>query len=282
MKLWVVSILAAVAVAAACGGDDGDDGSSSASPASKQAPSPYGLAPTSLTPLADKMADIAFAALRGQPLPQNGIPVQPLAPGQILARQDPEGPMPVEGVAVFGFFVEAELVLRPGGGAYPPGGLGSGGLYGAGDGTIRTAFFVDRAGMSVVEVAVREPREARPLAPALAGVGQAGIELLTALRDGSATQMLLDEADRIAVGNDAFYQEIASDRPSLTNLERAKTLAMSVPQPLGYRVDDAGVLARSQDGRVWMMAMEFEQDMSGAVALEASPLVRIRHFRGRF
>lgn len=280
MRACVICLFAALVVSAAgCGGDDGNGEGSTL--ASKQAPSRYGYAPSHLTPLADKVTDIAFAALRGQPIPQNGILVQPTDPSTQLVRQDLSSPMFADQVTVIGFAIEADVVLRPGA-ADPYGGLGGlgGGLGGGGDGSLDVLFLLHRSGLRLAGLEVRGPREALPLPPQLAGVGHASAEVLGSLRDGSATVKTLHEGDRVALGDDALYREIADERPSLQTLERAKALAVGVPQALGYRVDDAVILTRSPDGRVWTLGMDFEHGAGGVAMLESRPLVNVRRFGG--
>lgn len=277
MRTTIPTLLALPVVAChlvlGCGGvDEAEEGGA---PASR-----HGLASSELTPLADKLIDVSLAALRSQPLPQTDIPIGPFLPGQMLVEQDLSSPIPAASLTVVAFIMEVDVVLRADAG-YPPGGLFGG--VGGGDGSLDVLYLLDRNGLRLGDLSVRSARTPRPLAPPVSGVGAASTKLLSALRDGSATRLVVHDADRVALGSDELYQEIVEDRPDLATLERAKTLVQASPTPLGYGVDDdAGAIVRGPDGSIWILALDLEQDSAGGVMLGTTPLVRVRRFGGRF
>ena len=220
----------------------------------------YGYADSPLTPLADRVTDLVLAALHDRPLPDMGIPIEPLGEGQeLLDLRGALSSVP-EDLEVAGFGIEMDMVM-------------AGGPLGARLGIV---LYLGPTGVRVAYVAVSTGRRGGALPRELAEIDAVASHVLSAMRGGAIEELLIGEAERRAVADDRVWSELARERPDDETLARAVELSRTSGDPLAYRVDDVGVLLRDSSGRWYAAELDFDHQAPGVVVLENGPLVTLR------
>jgi hypothetical protein len=224
----------------------------------------YGYADSPLTPLADRVTDLVVAALRDRPLPDVGIPVEPLNDGQVLI--DLRGAIDTvpEDLEVVGFGMEMDMVM----------GIGPSGAR------LAIVLYLGPTGVRVAYVAVSTGRRGGSLPRELAEIDAVASHVLSAMRSGAMEQILIGEAERHVIGDERVWNELARERPDDETLARAVELSRTTDDPLAYRLDDVGVLLRDGVGRWYTAELDFDHQAPGVVVLENGPLVSLRRLVG--
>lgn len=222
--------------------------------------SPHGYADSTLTPFADRITALALAALAGDELPAVGVPVEPLREGQRLVELQGDLHAVPEGLEVVGFGLELDLVLDDSGGGE----------------RLHLVLYLSPTGIRLAYVSVTAGRRSQPLPRELDDLEQVASHVLAVLRAGNADALLLGEAERDWLNHEGLYDELVREAPDPETMRRAAELARGSGDPLGYRLDDVGLLLRAPDGSWFGAELDFEQRSDGVVLLENGPLITLR------
>lgn len=230
---------------------------------------PY--ASTPLTPFAERITDLALAAAFGRPLPAPPIPTRrPIALDRAAVWSTRGQPRPHRLEAI-GVAVEVELIFKRG----EPDDAAPSERYGS----LRLTIALSRNGLRIVSMRPAAlspaPRGGR-LPPGLGGLEEVVRALLADLRRGDVARYALDEEDRRVLANDSAWAQVHEDGPPLARADEVRAMLDLLPaMPLAYVLDDIGVLARDERGRLYGLSLEL--DPQGATfALATNPLVSVR------
>jgi len=233
---------------------------------------PYGASP--ITETAEALTDAALAALRDEPIPQIPVPTRGSASGPPVVRRRPHDGqvvMPQGEITVLGLFFELEVVLK-----VAPAGVDQ--PTEASDGGLEVIVYVGSRGVRIIGL---EPRRmgsspGHALPQGLTGLEQVVADVLERLRAGTTEELFLGEAERALFGPE-LWREVTRSMPRGEQLERARRLVESVGDvTMTYEIDDSGVIARDEQGTMFMIEFDFD-DVDGRIVLDASPLFRIEH-----
>jgi hypothetical protein len=231
------------------------------------------FAETPITGFAEGIADLALAAVEGRPLPPSPVPTrEPLMDEpQRVEWWPPDSPRPSR-LEVLAVALEVELILKRGG-------PDDQGAVDERFGAVLATLVVNRNGLRVVSA---RPRAAPPSTtdrrppPGLEGLPEAARQVLAALRSGDLAPFELDERDRRLLANDTVWAQLRADAARDLRGPRIRSLLDGLPEmPLSYKLDDVGVLARDQDGRLFGLGLELDAEGESFV-LTTTPLVQAR------
>lgn len=250
--------------------DEPDTGSAVSAPEPDR--STYGYADSPITGLATDITDIAFAALRGQPLPRNGVAIERIDPDRPLVQlREGEGFSP-ERLEVLALGMELELMLGP---EEEQGQEVSD--AGPNEATLRTVIYLGATGLRLAELDVGSPHLGRPLPERWSGVAEVANDLLDGLRQDAVQQLLVGEAERQHLDDEDLWREVAHELPGPDTIARAAELARANPgPPRGYGVDDVAILVRDANGVIHAIQLQLEHDSEGSIELDSRPLARVR------
>lgn len=231
------------------------------------------FAPTPLTGFAEALSDLALDAVQGQPLPPSPIPTRsPLGREPAEIEWWPPGEPRPRRLDVLAVGLEVDLVLKRG---EPP----EAGTLAERFGVLRVTFVVNRNGLRVVSLRPgamsAQPGGGSP-PRGLEGLREAAQALVASLRRGDVSAYQLTGADRQLLANDSVWHQLHEDGPPLGRAREIAPLLEGLPDaPLAYRLDDVGVLARAEDGRLFALSLELDPQ-DGTYVLSTTPLVRVR------
>ncbi len=242
-----------------------------------QEPSSYGYARSPLTKLANDVTDIAFAALREEPLPERAIAIERIDPERPLVRVRSDAAFSAEGLEVVGIGLEMELSLGP---EEEEGGGDHASEPGEDETTLKTVVYLSPNGLRLAGLEIRSPRLGRPLPSEQSGLGEIAEDILERLRSGSLNEILIGDPERQAIGDDNVWEEITEELPDGELIERAATFARAnTGAPRGYRFDDLAILVRDPSGALFALVFDLEHGSDGSLELDSRPLVNVRPVR---
>jgi hypothetical protein len=244
-------------------------------PAERPAPeaprAPRRFASSPITDFGEGIRALALAAIWHQPLPAPPIePDRPLGSSAQVVWSERSLPVPRH-LDVIAFAMDIEIVLKVGEPA--PDAEGH-----ARWGSLRVTIALGENGARLVALRPIETSNApmAQLPPSLAQLPELAGDLLAGLRRGDLSAYDLTEDDRLLLANDAVWSELQEDRPDPALLREIGELLASLGNgPLGYRLDDLSVLARSDDNALYALSLELDR-AGDRYALATSPLVHVR------
>ena len=220
--------------------------------------------PSALTGLATSIRELVIAALEGRPLPAHP-PTEPIRdPAKLVRLKSPLPPVAELEFVVFALEIEIVVVDPPRTPA--PGNSHE-------NNSITGLAFLSRTGLKVGSLETSSEDKAPPLPPWLSGAAGFGREVHAALRGGRVSTLLLGEAERPVIGNDALFREVMEENPTREKIGELERLAQRSAEPLGYELDDVGLLARDRGGDLYAFELDFDEH-DGQVVLDSAPLVR--------
>lgn len=229
------------------------------------------FADSPITAFAEQLTDFVLAALEGRSLPP--LPIETRAPidAPEIEWRSRRGPRPRR-LDVLAVAIEVELVLKRG---EPDPDAAGPDRWGA----VRATIAITRHGLRVVSL---QPRAMSPdplggaLPSGLAGLADVSRRLLSDLRRGDVSAYALNEADRRLLANDAVWTQLHEDGPPLRRAGQIARMLEGLPdEPLAYWLDDVGILARDEEGRLYALTLELDPRGSTFV-LSTSPLIEVR------
>lgn len=229
------------------------------------------FADSPISPFAERLADFALAAIEGRPLPAAPLPTRAPLDAPEIDWSEHAQPRPRQ-LDVLAVAIEVELVLKRG----DPTADASGAERW---GTLRTTLAITRNGIRVVSlrpgVMSPDPPGGTP-PPGLEGLVEVSRHLIADLRRGDVSAYELTEADRRVLANDAVWAQVHEDGPPLGRASEIAAMLEGLPDaPLAYWLDDLGVLARDEEGRLYSLSLELDP-RRGTFALSTSPLIEVR------
>lgn len=227
---------------------------------SDRASSRYGFAWSPVTPLADDVAALVDAALRGEPLP-TALPTERIEPDRLVSyggsTRPASGPLDY---LVFGVGVEIAFGTPS----------ASGEASGPG---LEAVLVLTATGLHLGMLRQGRFATVEPPPAWLAGVGAAVRGMLVAARDRRLASWVLDERQRSPFGS--YWQRVQRELPSDHTIRAIEDFVAEAGPPRGYEVDDLMLLARDSAGRLFSIALGMDEQ-GGEVVLDARPLVRLR------
>lgn len=229
------------------------------------------FADSPITPFAEQLADYALAAVEGRPLPPPPVPTRTPVDTPEIDWSERARPRPRR-LEVLAVALEIELVLkrgRPEDSATGPERWG----------TLRTTLAVTRNGVRVVSLRpgamTPDPQGGAP-PRGLEGLRELSRRFLADLRRGDVSAYELTEADRALLANDAVWVQVHEDGPPLRRARELARMLEGLPDaPLAYWLDDVGVLARDEEGRLYSLTLELDP-YRDTFALATTPLIEVR------
>ncbi len=243
-------------------------------PRTAPAPLPIPGRPFADSPIsgfAEQHADSALAAVEGRPLPPPPVATHVPVDTPEIEWSERARPRPRR-LDVLAVALEVELVLkrgRPDGSATGPERWGS----------LRATLAITRNGVRVVSLRPGamspDPQGGAP-PRGLEGLGPLSRRFLADLRRGDMSSYELTEADRALLANDAVWVQVHEDGPPLGRARELARMLEGLPDtPLAYWLDDVGVLARDEEGRLYALTLELDP-YGDTFALATSPLIEVR------
>ncbi len=223
----------------------------------------YPYANSSITDFACKVTDIAFAALRGKPLPNNGIAIERLPRGRSLVRKRDAVPARLDVVA---FIAEMDILL----GLSKKASNSRAGR--SRNRTLRTALYLSSTGLKLAHLRVSSAIRAYPLAPEVKGFEPVAKDLIKALRANRLKRWLISETERPGFGNDALFRELIDEAPKTRVIRDVRDMLKTWNEPEEYRFDDLVILVRGPDRRIYNLRLDVEHHRHG-MELDSRPLV---------
>ncbi len=230
------------------------------------------FAPSPITPFAEAIADLALAAIEARPLPPSPVPYRHAidgAPEVEWAQRTTPRP---RRLTVLATAMQLDLVLKRG--------VPSDDAVGVDRwGRVQATVVVGHNGVRIVSL--------RPLAmtphgtegsppPGLEGLPELARTILSDLRRGDVSAYELNDADRELLANDAVWAQLHADGPPLARAPQITAMLEGLPDaPLAFGLDDVGVLARDEEGRLYSLGLELDP-IDGSFALATTPLVSVR------
>jgi hypothetical protein len=227
----------------------------------------FGYAESPLTALADDMTGLAFAVVRGEPTPPTMLPITGIDPDEPQQKDGGNGIPDLDRMALVGFALELDISV---------GQASASGAERAG--RLRTVVWLGSTGVRVARLRVADHRAGRPLPAPMNGLEAVAASLHRALVAGDIRSMFLGDAERPDFQNEEMFREAIDELPDDDTLAEAHALA-DAASISGYAVDDVVVLLRAPDDGFWGLRMDFEEDSSGALVIEANPIVTVRRVR---
>ncbi len=218
----------------------------------------HGYADAPLTPFADRMTDLVIAALTDRPLPEVGIPVEPLRGGDRVELRDDLPAVP-DRLDVLAFGIEMDV------------------LFGApASSKLHLVLLLSPTGLRLAYASVATGHRGELLPRELGELEVAAAQVLEVLRAGQGEALLVGEAERQWLGDDRLYRELVRESPDAQTLARIAELVRTSGSPVAYRLDDVGLLLRGSDGAWYGAELDFLHRGGAVVVLENGPLVTLR------
>jgi hypothetical protein len=229
--------------------------------------------PSALTDFANGITSIVIAVLEGRAPPDRPIPIERVRDPSKLVRAEEPIP-PVQELEFFLFALEVDIIFTPP--APPPGTTAE-----APDNGVRSIAFLSRTGLKVARLRPSSGNSAKPVPAWLAGVEQYAKDVHSHLRSGQMSSLLVGDAERPVVGNDALFREIMEDQAKPADLRVMEEAAKKSRGPIGVRADDVILVARhprSSDFYGFKLNLDEVDDV---IVLDSAPLMRVQKFEPR-
>lgn len=222
--------------------------------------SAHGFAWSPLTRLADDVASLVLAALRGQPLP-TALPTEPVEADQLVAYRGEERPQ-LDTLQFVAFGMDVEMVYEAdpaASGRAAPG--------------VEAALLLTRIGLRVVMLRRGSFDVPSPLPSWLTAARGAARGIVATARQGRLGSWVLDEEQSALFGD--YWPWVRRELPSEETVHEVEAWLAAAGEPRGYDVDDLVVVARDETRQLFAMTLELAAG-SGEPVLGARPLVRVR------
>lgn len=220
------------------------------------------LPSSSITPWLEPLAELALAALRGQPLPDAGIALAPDARTGPMVEQGELVPTPVPFLRITGAVVsEVDMTLE-----------------GVPDlSRLQISLALTQEGLRIAVVERRDNPRGGAVLPADHPVHLTALEVIEELREGRSGPLLLTtEGCRGLLGNSSECERIPVQTDDSIDevLEGLRVDLTTARGPTAYRFDDVILVARGPSDEIYGVILGLDCE-NGQLQIRGTPLVEV-------
>ena len=213
-----------------------------------------------LTDFGTKLVQVTHAAVHGEPLP-SVLPLEKIRPGTELIRWRGDKPTNIDEIEFVAFWMELGFSVLPTGATEPQ--------------AINTVVFLSATGVRLLELGLTAMRHDDQPPPWLAGAADVARVIVTEAKAGRLSAMFIDEPERRLFANDVIYDRWLQERPAPEVVDRAQALARTAGEPVGYSLNDLGLVASDGKGKVYMFKMDIDT-ADGKRVLDTRPFAKVK------